>query len=77
MRIRAHLETARTGAYLGQVGEHRGNVAAQDGVLGFPLLFRLELREEADFARGEQPRWEPIAIEHAIAGERRQRGPRA
>lgn len=40
-------------AALRQVGQHRRDVAAQEEVLGVPLLFGFQLFEEADFAAGE------------------------
>ena len=47
-------------------------MAAEQQVLRFPLLFGLELLQEAHFAAGERRYRDAVAIEEAIAAQRRE-----
>lgn len=59
---------------LRQVGQDGGDVAAQEEVLGFPLLLGFELFQKFHFAACEDGEGDAVAIEDAVAAERRHPG---
>src|SRR5207302_2043824 len=53
----------------GEIGKHRGDLAAEQYIAHLPLLLRGELLEEAHFARGEERDRHAVAIQQAVAAQ--------
>src|SRR5439155_980168 len=53
----------------GEIGKHRGDLAAEKEIPHLPLLLRGELLEEAHFARGEERDRHAVAIQEAVAAQ--------
>src|SRR5438067_4686190 len=49
----------------GEIGKHRGDLAAEQYIAHLPLLLRGELLEEAHFARGEERDRHAVAIQRS------------
>lgn len=62
---------AADGVCLREIGQHGGDVAAEEEVLGLPLFLGLELFEELHFAAAEHGYGYAVAVEETVSAQTR------